>query len=291
MQNNLVKTLLGFFLLTITTNIVESNSLSFLRALTKEADEEQAVFDAVEQTNSISDYEYSSKNNKKNDDWVQVKLSGSMYSRVLTEGNNYEIKCMADGGPAPQIYWIRGTNENEVKRKIDVLKKISKSGYSGILTSEIGPAKIESKYIIDCASKNDEGILHCVAISGNKIASDSIEISVNNNSSYNSQCKLLRPPVIINHASTLLALQGTSVILPCVAIGTPMPHITWETAEEKKITNSYFNPRYKILKSGDLLINSLEWNDMNGYTCIARSSEGEDRVSTFIYPVQRDDGR
>ncbi|KAF7988157.1 hypothetical protein HCN44_007651 [Aphidius gifuensis] len=288
MQDYLVKTLLGFFVMTITTSIVTSNSLDFLRALAQEADEEQAVFDAVEQTNSISDFNIKyPPTNKKNKDWVKVKLSGSTHSHVLSKGQNYELKCMADGGPAPQIYWIRG---GDIERQIDDLKRPN-SVYDDFTSSEIGPAKIESKYIIDCASKNDEGPIYCVAISGDKVEWDSTIILVNDNSTRNLPCGTRRLPVITNHASTVLALQGTSVVLPCVAVGKPKPFILWETAEGNRITNYIFNPRYKVLPTGDLLIDSLEWNDMNGYTCIARSNLGEDRASTFIYPVQRDDGR
>lgn len=106
------------------------------------------------------------------------------------------------------------------------------------------------------------------------------------NSSRGGFCGSTRPPVITHHATTVVALQGSSVILPCVATGKPRPYMTWETSDGSPIANHLFNPRYKVLGTGALLIDALEWDDMNEYTCVARTHLGEDRVSTFIYPAQ-----
>lgn len=57
--------------------------------------------------------------------------------------------------------------------------------YNEFTLSESGPAKVESKYMIDCASKEDEGPIYCVAISGEKVEWDSTVILVNGNNNNN----------------------------------------------------------------------------------------------------------
>ncbi|XP_015122574.1 neural/ectodermal development factor IMP-L2 [Diachasma alloeum] len=292
MQRSLLGFLVGFSTITILLQVVAGSSLGFLRALAQEEAEDeqqqQLAFDDVEQTNMISDYPIKyTPTHKQSKEWVKVELSGSLHSRVLSKGQYYELTCKGEGGPAPQIYWIRGGN---IQRQLDELKKTSLA-YDPSVFVNAGAAKKESKYVIDCASKQDEGPIHCVAIAGDKVKWESTNILVpdNVNSTRSGSCGSFRPPVITHHAATVVAFQDTSVILPCIATGKPRPYITWETSDGSLITNHLFNPRYKVLSTGNLLINALEWDDMNEYTCIARSNLGEDRVSTFIYPAQRDD--
>ncbi|XP_011313218.1 neural/ectodermal development factor IMP-L2 [Fopius arisanus] len=292
MHQSLVGFLVGLSTVTIILQVVAGSSLGFLRALAAEDSEEeqQLTFDDVEQTNMISDYD--NKNtltSKKTKEWVKVELSGSSHSHILSKGQYYELTCKGEGGPAPQIFWIRGGN---IQRQLDELKKTSLT-YDPSMFFNSGAAKKESKYVIDCASKQDEGPIHCVAIAGDKFKWEStvILVSDNVNSTRSRSCGSNRPPVITHHTATVVALQGTSLILPCVATGKPRPYITWETSDGNVIANHLFNPRFKVLGTGDLLIDALEWEDMNEYTCVAKSHLGEDRVSTFVYPAQRDDRR
>ncbi|XP_013133874.1 PREDICTED: neural/ectodermal development factor IMP-L2-like, partial [Papilio polytes] len=39
-----------------------------------------------------------------------------------------------------------------------------------------------------------------------------------------------------------------------------------------------------VLPSGDLLIVELQWGDMGEWTCSARSAQGKDTATTFVYP-------
>ncbi|XP_063978637.1 neural/ectodermal development factor IMP-L2 isoform X2 [Diachasmimorpha longicaudata] len=291
MQLSLLGCVVGLSTMALLFQGIAASSLGLMRALSQEEGEDEQQpelpFDDVEQTNMISDYVVKyTPTAKKSKDWVKIDLSGSLRSHILSKGQYYELTCKGEGRPVPQMYWIRGGN---ILRQLDELKKISLT-YDSSLFVNAAAAKQESKYVIDCASKQDEGPIHCVAVAGDKIKweSTNIVISDNVNSNRSRSCGSSRPPVITHHAATVIGFQDSSIILPCVATGKPPPYVTWETSEGSLITNHLYNPRYKVLSTGNLLISALEWDDMNEYTCIAKSNLGEDRITTFVYPAQRD---
>ena len=76
----------------------------------------------------------------------------------------------------------------------------------------------------------------------------------------------------------------TSVEFPCIAIGNPKPQITWLN-QNNKVIDSEDGPRLTVLPQGSLRIDYLIWDDLGDYTCIAKNSNGQDTITTFVYPV------
>lgn len=88
---------------------------------------------------------------------------------------------------------------------------------------------------------------------------------------------------IVFYYSFIFETIGKNVLLPCEVSGWPRPNVYWLDVDGNIINNE--NPRYKVQESGELAIQSLHWNDMGSYTCIAKNQLSKDSISTFLYPV------
>lgn len=83
--------------------------------------------------------------------------------------------------------------------------------------------------------------------------------------------------------ATRLELIGSEVRLFCRTQGFPRPSIAWfHEHESQPIVSS---GRTSVTESGDLIIRGLSWEDMGQYQCVAKNEDGEDRSTTFLYPV------
>lgn len=100
----------------------------------------------------------------------------------------------------------------------------------------------------------------------------------------NSSCKGENKPTITLHSPMRFALIGSTVVLPCRATGKLRPYTYW-LDNNAAVIHSSSNPRHKILRNGDLVIDPLEWTDMGSLTCYAKSDYKEDSVTTFLYPM------
>lgn len=99
------------------------------------------------------------------------------------------------------------------------------------------------------------------------------------------KCSTESQPTVTLHSSWRFALQETTVILPCRAVGQPKPYLFWLDSLGNTIASTT-NARYTVLPSGDLQITDLEWADMGVYTCKVQAGNTEKSVSTFLYPVR-----
>lgn len=88
---------------------------------------------------------------------------------------------------------------------------------------------------------------------------------------------------IVLYYSVIFDTIGKTVVLPCEVSGWPRPDVYWLDVNNNIITND--NPRYKIQSNGELAIESLHWNDMGSFTCIAKNRFSKDSISTFLYPI------
>ncbi|KAK0167639.1 hypothetical protein PV327_005010 [Microctonus hyperodae] len=282
MQLQLRKSLTTVIALSLLAQSTVGNYINFADSLRPEESNEDIYDSDFGDTNLIADYPFVLPSTKleKNKEWMNVTMSQGLH--LLMRGQSYELKCEAAGKPAPEIYWIRGV---EIKKQVNKLRHSTRTYYS-CNRQEPDMAKVESKYIINCASDTNAGPIHCVAISGRFVEIKSAIIKIDGSSLREGSCNIQQSPIITKFRPTLLSVQGSTIILPCDAWGNPRPQIFWQIRGDTGATDLENDSRIKLLKDGGLLIKSLQWNDLGEYICIANSSLGEDRAMTFVYPLQ-----
>ncbi|BFZ25513.1 hypothetical protein BsWGS_28552 [Bradybaena similaris] len=85
-----------------------------------------------------------------------------------------------------------------------------------------------------------------------------------------------RAPVIRTPGSTLKAVPGKKVYMPCEASGDPEPSITWE---RDGMPVSLFGNRFSVNTASQALrIFSVKVDDRGNYTCIAKNPFGVDTI-------------
>ena len=72
-----------------------------------------------------------------------------------------ELKCEVDGNPPPLVYWIRGNNSEKYLEEID-RESIGITHYTSV-------ARDVSKYTINCAKPEDQGMILCVGVTADKM--------------------------------------------------------------------------------------------------------------------------
>lgn len=87
----------------------------------------------------------------------------------------------------------------------------------------------------------------------------------------------LVPPKIGNSPTLINARVGQDVVLPCEAIGIPVPRVMWTKGGEKYPGN---NTRFQQMSQGSLTIQNVKEDDSGKYLCIAASDAGSD--SRFV---------
>ncbi|XP_060056373.1 hemicentin-2 isoform X2 [Erinaceus europaeus] len=79
------------------------------------------------------------------------------------------------------------------------------------------------------------------------------------------------PPAIEAGLPDVSVTEGSQVLLPCSARGSPQPDITWEKDGQPVSTVEW---KYALQPSGQLLVKNSESQDAGTYTCIARNTVG-----------------
>ncbi|XP_058805434.1 neural/ectodermal development factor IMP-L2 isoform X2 [Phymastichus coffea] len=205
--------------------------------------------------------------------YVTIKESPSSYVS-LARGQRLELKCEVDGSPPPRVYWVMGENPG---RQVEQLERESVADvpYTAI-------ARELSRLTIDCVGPQDQSLMHCVGVSGDKIVIS--QPTVLNVEGGNSTCDTVASaPVITRHRPLYFSEIGSTVVLPCEAQGKPRPHVYWLDGEG----NPLLDPRFVVQPNGNLVIANIRWQDMDGYKCVAKSSLGEAEAITFLYPAAK----
>lgn len=117
----------------------------------------------------------------------------------------------------------------------------------------------------------------------------------------------LRKARITLNYETIFETIGSNLVLPCQAVGRPLPEIYWLDDNNNVINGQ--DSRFKVnsrntsklnvcriikpffyfiqtLPTGELIISNLRWMDMGTYTCVAKNALAKDTTQTFIYPVK-----
>uniref|UniRef100_A0A146L9M8 Neural/ectodermal development factor IMP-L2 n=1 Tax=Lygus hesperus TaxID=30085 RepID=A0A146L9M8_LYGHE len=204
-------------------------------------------------------------------DWVKAhhELGGTT---TVVAGSRLELQCDAVGGPMPQVEWF--------KRRLAVTRGLEEDNK----IRGFGLGKVVTRYIVDCVTPEHEGEYSCQAVSGGKrFATESSLVVVEGAESEllnSGDCPTQVAPRFIMFSPMTLQDIGNNVRVPCRAHGLPRPRIFW-TKDGKLVEN----PRFKFHEEGDMEIESIQWEDMGTYTCVAENPLGKESTSTFIYPM------
>ncbi|KAI5614770.1 hemicentin-1 isoform X1 [Silurus asotus] len=162
-----------------------------------------------------------------------TELSVSRLSPVV-------ISCTASGFPTPVLHWSKDGKQ----------LNIDEEGYQilpyGAL--EIVAAELSHSGRYSCVAKNAAGSAH-----------------------RHVQVIVQEPPVIQAHPSTLDVILNNHVTLPCRALGTPRPTITWQKEGINIVTTGSV---FTILPNGGLQISHAKVEDTGTYMCVAQNPAG-----------------
>ncbi|KAF8787391.1 Peroxidasin like protein [Argiope bruennichi] len=175
---------------------------------------------------------------------VDVSFGGTAY-----------FTCRADGDPKPDIVWLH--NSNEILPEQDERYSILEDG-----TLMITEAQDLDEGVYECMAKNPAGEIksraakmHYLKVKENKGVLKFTEKPVDS-----------RVPV------------GSTIVLPCSAIGDPEPTIHWTQ-------NGIALPlvfRYHASSTGTLTIKNVQKNDAGVYRCVATNGVSTIAVETKI---------
>ncbi|XP_053415690.1 hemicentin-2 [Nycticebus coucang] len=166
-----------------------------------------------------------------------VKPLPSVVHVVAQEG--VLLPCEASGIPRPTVTW----------------QKEGLSVSAGASTQVLPSGQLQ----IIHASPGDAGNYFCIAQNsiGSAIGKMRLVVQV--------------PPVIENGLLDLSTTEGSHVVLPCTARGSPEPDITWDK-DGQPVSGT--EGKFTIQPSGELLVKDLEGQDAGTYTCTAENTAG-----------------
>ncbi|XP_068547343.1 hemicentin-1 isoform X4 [Anas acuta] len=159
---------------------------------------------------------------------------------LVTKLSPVIISCTASGVPTPSVHWTKNG-----------VKLIPRGDGYRILSSgavEIPAAQLVHAGRYTCVARNAAGSAHRHAT-----------------------LHVQEPPVIQTQPGMLDVIVNNPVLLPCEAMGTPQPIITWQKEGINVITAGN---GYMVLPSGSLQIAKSTVEDAGTYTCVAQNPAG-----------------
>lgn len=264
-------------LLILAILVFTSNNGSEARAISDDLD--NSIEAGGEQQSSSSSSSSLQAKTRLGQDWIKFTKNPPV-KMLQTLGSPVEIVCEVMGSQIPSIQWVVG---HVPLSEIETIESnvISESSSSAIV-------KVRSVHVID-HNLSEPRTYTCVGRTGSKTiyASTIVYPQTDHNDlvrekPFNGPIK----PRIVYSERMHLDLVGSNVVLPCKVHANPKAEVYWMNDEGHIIEQ---NQRFKLLRSGDLLISDLKWEDMGAYRCIARNDMGKDTADVFIYPVQKED--
>uniref|UniRef100_A0A182PSW2 Ig-like domain-containing protein n=1 Tax=Anopheles epiroticus TaxID=199890 RepID=A0A182PSW2_9DIPT len=223
-----------------------------------------------------------------------VKITSAPPARVAQiRGTTVELECEIMGSPTPTVQWVHGSGQTADWEDISV----------NVITEDTptSVARVVTRLVIDRASRASQSTFTCIGrTAGQEVSSSTIVYHVDSVAHLGnfSDMPLLRPAAAVDsmfknlkgaritlHYKTLFENMGSTVVLPCKAVGRPLPEITWLN-EEGNVVGSLQDPRFRTLPTGELIITGLRWADMGSYTCVAKNVLSKDETETFVYPIR-----
>ncbi|XP_038134670.1 immunoglobulin superfamily member 10-like [Cyprinodon tularosa] len=213
--------------------------------------------------------------NKMGDDYIQLrvnvltkpaKIEQKMQksSQEVIRGQDLKVDCVASGLPSPQISWALpdGTMVNPVKQR-----------------ARVGGGRSRRYVVFDNGTLYfnevglpEEGDYICYA--QNQLGKDEMKVRVR------VKGETTRPQIQDKGPKTVRVLHGETVALQCKAIGDPVPVVTWMSPKNRLISPD--SNKYQVLQDGSLVVQKVQGPDGGNYTCLARSSVGQDDKVTRV---------
>ncbi|XP_041128209.1 roundabout homolog 1-like isoform X2 [Polyodon spathula] len=191
--------------------------------------------------------------------------------QVVAVGRTVTFQCEATGNPQPAIFWQREGSENLL---FSYQPPQPSSRFS---VSQTGDLTITN------AERSDVGYYGCQAlnVAGSVITKALLEVT---------DVVSDRPPPVIKQGpvNQTVAVDGT-IVLNCLATGSPPPTILWR--KDGGLVSTH-DSRVKQQETGALQIRYAKLGDTGMYTCIASTPSGEAtwraylEVQEFGVPVQ-----
>lgn len=216
-----------------------------------------------------------------------VKITSQPPAQITqVRGTTVELECEVMGSPTPYVQWVHGSGQTADWDDVS-MNIISES-------SPTTMTRVVSRLVLDHSSRSAESTYTCIGRSGGQIALASTTVyhvdAPRSNftdilRSGHHMFTHLKSSRVTLHYKALFENLGSTVILPCKAVGRPVPEITWKN-EEGNVISSMQDPRFRTLPTGELVINDLRWVDMGTYTCVAKNAISKDEAETYLYPTR-----
>ncbi|XP_061490012.1 hemicentin-1 isoform X2 [Rhineura floridana] len=171
---------------------------------------------------------------------VPPSLADEAADLLVTKLSPVVIPCSASGVPLPTIYWTK--NGIRLLPRGDGYRILS----SGAI--EITAAQLDHAGRYTCTAQNAAGSAH-----------------------RHMTLHVQEPPTIQVQPGTLDVILNNPILLPCEAVGTPHPIITWQ---KEGASVSTTEDSYTVLPSGSLQIAKAAAEDAGTYICVAQNPAG-----------------
>ncbi|KAG9263533.1 hypothetical protein AMEX_G23580 [Astyanax mexicanus] len=182
-------------------------------------------------------------------------------NQVVGVGRTVTFQCEATGNPQPAIFWQREGSQNLL---FSYQPPQPSSRFSVSQTGDLTITDVQ---------RSDGGLYSCQAlnIAGSVITKALLEVT---------DVVSDRPPPVIRQGpeNQTVAVDGT-VLLNCVATGTPTPTLLWR---KDGMLVSTHDSRITQLDSGALQIRYAKLVDTGVYTCVATSPSGEASWKAYL---------
>uniref|UniRef100_A0A6Q2Y3U1 Roundabout homolog 1-like n=2 Tax=Esox lucius TaxID=8010 RepID=A0A6Q2Y3U1_ESOLU len=182
-------------------------------------------------------------------------------NQVVAVGRTVTFQCEATGNPQPAIFWQKeGSNSL-------LFSYQPPQPFSRLSVSQTGSLTIAD------AQRSDSGYYSCQAlnIAGSVITKALLEVT---------DMVSDRPPPVIRQGPVNQTVPvDSTVVLGCIATGTPAPTVHWKkdgspvSSDESRITQ---------LDTGALQIRYTKLGDTGFYTCVASSPSGEASWRAYV---------
>ncbi|KAG7481546.1 hypothetical protein MATL_G00068150 [Megalops atlanticus] len=171
-------------------------------------------------------------------------------------GSAVWFQCQVSGHPPPSIKW-------------------SKQGQSVITGGKVTIAERNATLYISSVKSYDKGFYTCEAsnVVGHAQGTASLHVTV--------------PPVIVSFVAKISSIEGTSVVLPCQAVGDSPIMYSWSSGVHQTPIST--SPKMQIDYGGALYISSVKQSDMGEYHCTAENNAGRDQRTIILIVLAEDD--
>ena len=91
--------------------------------------------------------------------------------------------------------------------------------------------------------------------------------------------------ILTYEPGTVYSFSGDTVLLPCVSLGSPKPHVKWTLPSGYMIDRPQINGKYILHENGTLVIKEATAYDRGNYICKAQNSIGHALITVPVMVV------